>query len=205
MFPDVTKDSYAYRAIEWAQKNGVIAGFPDGTFKPLEPVTREQFAVLLYKMSLRDGTFQDIIPAIMPSVGMIMAGNVGIGSCVCVKSGNGISYLVTNNHVTSVGNPWAFIKTGYTNTPATLIKTDSAKDLSLLTVPINVNPCAIAAAPAAVGQPVCVCGAPAGQDESASVGIISHLNRNEGKWFQTDAPSIRAIPGVVCLTKQGSW
>jgi S1-C subfamily serine protease len=187
MFKDVSESSFAYRAIEWAKKNGVITGFPDGTFRPQESVTREQMALLLYKMALRDGTFSDVIPNIRKSIGMIAAGP-GIGSCVCFKSTGGTSYVLTNCHVVEVGSKYTFVKAGYPNTSATLLKKDQTVDLAILRVESGITPCTVADTPAQVGEAVCVCGAPGGLDESVSVGIISHINRSEGRWFQTDAP-----------------
>lgn len=32
----------------WAAENGIVAGFEDGTFRPYEGITREQFAVVVY-------------------------------------------------------------------------------------------------------------------------------------------------------------
>ncbi len=46
-FKDVSEDHYAYDAIEWAQKFEIIDGYPNGTFKPNETMTEQQFAKLL--------------------------------------------------------------------------------------------------------------------------------------------------------------
>ena len=70
---------------------------------------------------------------------------------------------------------------------ATLLKKTTV-DLAILRVESGITPCTVADTPAQVGEAVCVCGAPGGLDESVSVGIISHINRSEGRWFQTDAP-----------------
>ena len=44
-FSDVEQSSWYCDAVNWAAKNGVAAGFSNGTFRPSAPVTREQLAV----------------------------------------------------------------------------------------------------------------------------------------------------------------
>ena len=44
-FTDVSNDT----AIAWAAETGVITGYEDGTFKPDNPVTRQQFAAMLWR------------------------------------------------------------------------------------------------------------------------------------------------------------
>jgi len=46
-FGDVPGDYWAKDQIDYLVAKGVIAGFPDGTFKPETPVTREQFAKMV--------------------------------------------------------------------------------------------------------------------------------------------------------------
>ncbi|MCJ8280510.1 MAG: S-layer homology domain-containing protein, partial [Rivularia sp. ALOHA_DT_140] len=48
-FSDVAPNYWAKSYIEALASKGVIAGFPDGTFKPNEPVTRAQFAAIINK------------------------------------------------------------------------------------------------------------------------------------------------------------
>ncbi|AFY53657.1 parallel beta-helix repeat (two copies) [Rivularia sp. PCC 7116] len=48
-FSDVAPNYWAKSYIEVLASKGVIAGFPDGTFKPNEPVTRAQFAAIISK------------------------------------------------------------------------------------------------------------------------------------------------------------
>jgi hypothetical protein len=38
-----------YKAIQWAVKNNIIQGYKDGTFKPNDPITREQAAVMMWR------------------------------------------------------------------------------------------------------------------------------------------------------------
>lgn len=48
-FADVPQNYWAYPFIAALSARGIIGGFPDGTFKPNEPVTRAQYAVQLQK------------------------------------------------------------------------------------------------------------------------------------------------------------
>ncbi|MDX2241380.1 MAG: S-layer homology domain-containing protein [Leptolyngbyaceae cyanobacterium bins.302] len=48
-FPDVPANYWAAPFIGALSARGIIGGFPDGTFKPNQPVTRAQFAVQLQK------------------------------------------------------------------------------------------------------------------------------------------------------------
>ena len=47
-FTDIKSDHPNYAAISWARNHGVISGYPDGTFRPNAPITREEIAVLLW-------------------------------------------------------------------------------------------------------------------------------------------------------------
>ena len=48
-FKDVKTDHPAYSSIEWAYKEGLIKGYPDGTFKPDGTLTEAQFVALLIR------------------------------------------------------------------------------------------------------------------------------------------------------------
>ena len=47
-FSDVPADHPNLTAIRWAARTGVVNGYPDGTFRPEDPITREEIAVLLW-------------------------------------------------------------------------------------------------------------------------------------------------------------
>ena len=40
--------AWYYDAVTWAQQNGILAGYEDGTFHPDDPITREQLAMVFY-------------------------------------------------------------------------------------------------------------------------------------------------------------
>lgn len=46
-FPDLVYQWYN-PAITWAESTGVVDGYEDGTFRPDQPVTREEFAQMMY-------------------------------------------------------------------------------------------------------------------------------------------------------------
>lgn len=48
-FTDVQKDAWYYNAVQWAAENKVVAGVGNKQFKPNDPITREQFATILFQ------------------------------------------------------------------------------------------------------------------------------------------------------------
>ncbi len=46
-FSDVPADHPYYDSIEWAAENGITTGYPDGTYRPDDTVTRGEMAVFL--------------------------------------------------------------------------------------------------------------------------------------------------------------
>jgi hypothetical protein len=48
-FTDVASGQWYTPAIAWASSNGLITGVGDNKFAPNDPITREQFATLLYR------------------------------------------------------------------------------------------------------------------------------------------------------------
>ena len=48
-FTDVAADSYCADAVAWAEKNGIVRGFEDGTFRPEGRITRQQLAAILFR------------------------------------------------------------------------------------------------------------------------------------------------------------
>lgn len=48
-FTDIKDDNWAYTEIKELQQTGVMKGYPDGTFRPENPITREEFATAAVK------------------------------------------------------------------------------------------------------------------------------------------------------------
>ncbi|MDR1167401.1 MAG: S-layer homology domain-containing protein [Heliobacteriaceae bacterium] len=55
-FPDVAKDHWAAKQIEILSEKGVVVGYPDGTFKPDDNVTRAEFASMAIKALGQENT-----------------------------------------------------------------------------------------------------------------------------------------------------
>jgi hypothetical protein len=47
-FPDVADTHWAYEAVTRLKKEGIITGYPDGTFQGKKPITRYELATLIY-------------------------------------------------------------------------------------------------------------------------------------------------------------
>lgn len=50
-FADVDPEAYYATATYWAHLNGIVGGYGNNTFSPDDPITREQFVVILYRYS----------------------------------------------------------------------------------------------------------------------------------------------------------
>ena len=53
-FPDVPRNHWAYQYISQLAGNGILVGYPDGTFKGDAKMTRYEFATMLYR-ALQNG------------------------------------------------------------------------------------------------------------------------------------------------------
>lgn len=50
-FVDVPSDSQFYSEIAWLASEGISTGYPDGTYRPLQPVKRDAMAAFLYRLA----------------------------------------------------------------------------------------------------------------------------------------------------------
>ena len=48
-FYDVRPGDWFYDAVTWASKNGIVLGVTEDTYRPNDPVTREQLAAILFR------------------------------------------------------------------------------------------------------------------------------------------------------------
>ncbi len=55
MFSDVPDYQWYTDAVEWAAKEGIVTGYNSGAFGPMDPVTREQLAAILYRYAGSQG------------------------------------------------------------------------------------------------------------------------------------------------------
>ena len=201
MFKDVEAGRWSAKVIKKASELGIVAGYPDGTFKPDRPITREEMAAVIAKMIFRDGVFSDILPEVMPSVVLVHTGpSLGSGSCVA-RDGKW-SYILTNSHV--VGN----VTRGFCvkddlaipNFDWELHSDDPSKDLAIVRTTYPLPPLKFAEE-YELGEPVAVIGAPQGYTETVSVGILSNINR--GDFMQIDAPISPGNSGGPCVNERG--
>lgn len=61
LFPDVPQNHWAYEYVATLAGNGMIEGYPDGTFDGNRPMTRYEFAAMLYRAMLNGATLSDKI------------------------------------------------------------------------------------------------------------------------------------------------
>ncbi len=54
-FSDVESGSWYEDAVNWADENGIVNGYGDGTFGPDDDITREQMAAVLYRYAACEG------------------------------------------------------------------------------------------------------------------------------------------------------
>ena len=57
-FTDVKDGVWYSDAVAWAAQSGIVTGFPDGSFRPTSPLTREQMAAIFYRYAQWSG--QDV-------------------------------------------------------------------------------------------------------------------------------------------------
>ena len=107
-FLDVPLRSYYTSAVIWAENNGIVNGYPDGTFRPGDNITREQLATILYRYAKAEGKAQTEPAGLsgFPDVGKVhsyateaMAWAVGAELINGVGS-NGKTYLQPANNAT---------------------------------------------------------------------------------------------------------
>lgn len=51
-FSDVVPGAWYSDAVAWAAESGIVNGYPDGTFRPTAPLTREQMAAIFYRYAV---------------------------------------------------------------------------------------------------------------------------------------------------------
>ena len=54
-YTDVAQNQWCSEAIRWATSKGVVTGYGNGQFGTNDPITREQFAVMLYRFAQEQG------------------------------------------------------------------------------------------------------------------------------------------------------
>lgn len=178
---------------------GIMTGYPDGTFRPEQPITRAEIASVLHRLTFRDGLFADILPAVMPSVVEVNRGDA-LGSGFCIAEKDGFSFILTNKHVVGDKTGFTIIRTGQPDVKATLATICGYSDLALVKAPLSL-PVLEFAPGLELGEAVAVIGAPYGFAESVTVGVVSNLNRDG--MIQVDAPINPGNSGGPIINERG--
>ena len=92
-FDDVSMDSYYADAITSCSSSGLFIGYGDGTFKPEQPITREEMMVIMAKVFAGKGSDYNFITT-------SALDKFKDGSNVSVWAAPYIFYLVENNIIT---------------------------------------------------------------------------------------------------------
>ncbi|WP_237201922.1 S8 family serine peptidase [Rothia nasimurium] len=64
-FKDVPEDHVLYKEIAWLAQRGITTGWGDGTFRPNNPIQRDQMAAFFYRLA---GSPQYTVPSVSPFV-----------------------------------------------------------------------------------------------------------------------------------------
>lgn len=194
MFKDLPENHTYYNDISRLANLGMVAGYPDGTVHPDEPISFGRLCAMLSRQMFRDKVEKDILESVLPAV-LTMVTQLPDG-----KAGQGTGFFIsptlilTNEHV--VKNGVKFLAYGALG--ALTLKLKALSDISFLQdLAVMESPTAspvwfkLREAPLYQGQHIGVIGTPIGLMNTFTQGVVSHLNR-EGwtgnlDWFQTDA------------------
>ncbi len=100
MFNDIKPTDWFYKALEILFKRKMIAGFPDGSFKPDDPVNRAQATAMISRVYSRPW---DLVKEVTPSVVKILATHNGVTSLGSGVMLDTTGFIATNVHVVTVG------------------------------------------------------------------------------------------------------
>ena len=211
MFKDVKTGDWFYGALKRMVRLGRISGFPDGTFRPKEPLTRAEYVA--GEDAANQNRF-DVINKVKPAVCTI-TGNGGMGSGYLVSPDT----VVTNVHVALCGYNGKTDKIdglGIDFIDGTTIESknikvpwgDGAKDCAVIKIPpVDIEPLSFATP--YPGEDCYVIGNPVGMIASVSKGIVSHDRRYTEtmgemvRWLQVDCAINPGNSGGALVNQYG--
>lgn len=210
-YPDVKEKDWYFQPVQKAARLGMLAGYPDGTFRPGNYLTRAEYAAA--EVALMEN-FYGVVNEVKKSVCVISgAGGKGSGFLADPET------IITNVHVALVGldEKGEYIDgltvefldgTRYSGKQVFVPYGDGARDCAIIKIPATrLTP--LEMKKAYPGEPVYAVGCPIGLIATATKGIVSHDRRHTEsmgetiRWIQTDAAINPGNSGGVLVNIYG--
>lgn len=192
IFKDVDPNSWAYPDIVRCVDVGIMSGYPDGTFKPKQQITREEMASIASRITFQACLIgRDLIKKTLAAVVTVYRNDGGLGTGFFV----GPQHVITNQHVVNGAKSLMIVSDDdkLHGKNLTIVATDSKYDLALLKCPVaNDNYLKVYQGEIYHGQHVAVIGSPQGYPYNVSQGVITNPKRadnpiDDPNLFSTDA------------------
>lgn len=211
MYSDIKKGNWYYKAVQKAIKLGIISGYPDGTFRPGNYLTRAEY--IAAEIAIMENLYQ-VVNEVKKSV-CVISGPGGAGSGFLADP----ETIITNVHVALVGLDEKGEKidklkiefldgTIYQEKEINVKWGDGSRDCAIIKIPQSkIKPLEITKA--YPGEICYAIGCPVGYISSVSKGIVSHDRRftesmgNIVRWIQTDAAINPGNSGGVLVNIYG--
>ncbi|MDT0160249.1 trypsin-like peptidase domain-containing protein [Bacillus sp. AG4(2022)] len=213
-FKDVPKNSWSYEYVNDVVSKGIVSGYPNGTYKPSEYVTRAEVSKFIsntikymeksktqinvnYKDSYDDRVINVVAQSMSAIVqvktenglgtGFILEGNKILTAYHVVKDRKSIDVVLTNGMKYK-----GTVETFHANNDMALLSIDESTPLSHLSLESKVN----------LGQTVIAIGHGEGEVNTVTKGVVSNLSRNG--LIQTDAAVNHGNSGCPILDLNGN-
>lgn len=193
MFKDVSPERWSAKDIKRVANAGLIAGYPDATFRPEQGITREEVAAIISRLTFRMCLLDGIIQGVLPCVFTLYRSDGGYGTGFYIAPDG---HLITAKHVVEGCNSFTTIDNNQDNRSAKLVAVSPRHDLALLKVDADTpNYLCLPNRDDAIysGKHIAVVGSPKGYLDSVTQGVISYPKRpaipgsEDLAVFQTDA------------------
>jgi S1-C subfamily serine protease len=194
-YTDLNPESVHNKDIARATEMGLMVGYGDGTFKPLQSVTREEMASVISRLSFRLCLIDWVLPKVIPAVPTVYRADGGLGTGFYVTQDG---YMITARHVVEGSLTGLTILDSRGNLPAQVVDV-GANDIDIALLKVNMSACPYLRFPTTPdalysGKHIACVGSPKGYSESVTQGIVSDPHREvypgvaEIGAFQTDCP-----------------